>query len=682
MSGMFPKGSVRSLIEQMLRSTLANEPRIINTWAIFLPGILDATSYSRLGMHRMEGVISRKDYAGEAMPAILPEVLKAGKVRISEPYAIASVSNGMAMEVGGVKLASSIAAPIMGQDGKAIGIVGADFGLAYLQERIGTTKVFENGYGELLTNAAMITTAKNIKSIGDTAHELEDESGGDVRNAIAAGKSLALISKADEHGVRAFKYLAPVDTGVRELPWSYLIVVPFSEVMSKVYRLVAVTMAIGLVSLLALVALITIIITRMVRPLNATVSALKDISEGGGDLTRKIASNRRDEIGKLAEHFNRFSSSLASKIGGIVSSTEGLSRIGLELDATMADVSAAVTEIAANVNEMKEGATRQTKSFASSSESTELILGRIERLKELVKGQSFRIAQSSASVEEMLANIGTMASVAEAAAGHYASLVGASESGTEVIAEVTRVAQVISEQSDALSEANEIIAAIASRTNLLAMNAAIEAAHAGEYGKGFAVVADEIRNLAESSADQSKGIGKSLTDPTTLYSISFQTWRAAARQVWKLKQALCCRVSLGIQSSIVSVVSSSELAETTFADVRNRITALYSLQEELKRAMLEQNQGSATALESLVAIKEATAEVDTAAVEMSEACAHVVSEMSTLVSASEEFKRGVAEIAEGAAEIDRSVVAAAGLTRLNRDNIEDVAKVTRTFKTA
>jgi methyl-accepting chemotaxis protein len=116
--------------------------------------------------------------------------------------------------------------------------------------------------------------------------------------------------------------------------------------------------------------------------------------------------------------------------------------------------------------------------------------------------------------------------------------------------------------------------------------------------------------------------------------------------------------------------------------MRSRITSLYSLQDELQRALTEQKQGSATTLEALAAIREATSEVDSAAQEMREASAKVVSEMSSLVAASDEFNRGVGEIAEGAADIDRSVVAASDLTRMNRDNIEEVAKVSRAFKIA
>lgn len=244
-------------------------------------------------------------------------------------------------------------------------------------------------------------------------------------------------------------------------------------------------------------------------------------------------------IRSLAEHFNQFSSSLASMIGGIVIAADRLARTGEELEANMGTVAAAVTEIAANVKEMKEGADRQS------------------------------------------------------------------------------------------------------------MNASIKAAHAGEFCKGFAVLADEIRNLAEGSTDQSTRIGSSIER---------------------------------IQASIANVVTSSNPAVMTFTDVRSRINSLHSHQDEHKHALIEQKEGSATALQALAAIREATSEVDSAAREMCEARAEVVSRMSSLVADGDEFSRGVAEMADGAAEIDHPVVAASDLTRMNRDNMGEVAQVARAFK--
>ncbi len=649
MTDMFPRASKRQLIDGMLKSTVEKETRFINAWAVFLPGSIDEKTVSQFAWHRMGTDLVAKEYPTDKSSKLLATVRETKEVWVSEPYAVSQLAGTMTMASKGGELASSIAAPIIDASGNVIGVVGADFNLAALQDRMGKTGFFDNGYGELLSNEAMVVTAKDSKRIGAAAHELEDDSGTAIKSAIAEGKSMALVSKGDEHGPSAFKYLTSVDTGVSGKSWSYLIVIPYAEVMAKVVKLVSMTIAIGVLSLIAAVLTIGALISRMIRPLTATVGALKEISEAGGDLTRRIESDRRDEVGLLAEHFNRFSESLAQRIGAIIASAQSLSRTGEELQESMGTVASAVTEIVASLQEMKEGANRQSTSIQKSSDATTLILGRIQKLEDLVARQSGCVSQSSAAVEEILANIGSMAHNAEIAGEQYASLVTASESGTAVIAEVSQTAKEIEQQSAALREANTIIAAIASKTNLLAMNAAIEAAHAGDYGKGFAVVADEIRNLAENSAIQSRGIGNNLKT---------------------------------IQSSINAVVGASTRAEKAFADIRGMISSLYTLQEEQKQALLEQREGSSSTIEALATIKEATAEVDSSTSQMREACASLASGMKSVAGASQEFLEGVGEIAKGAADIDDSIVHVASLATDNSDNIAKVAAVAGTFKIA
>lgn len=649
MYDMLPKSDLRQLVDGMLKATVENESRFINAWAVFSPGSIDARAAARFAWHRMGDELIAKDYSAEQSAKIFETVKQTKVAWVSEPYAVSVLTGSMSMDTKSGGLASSIAAPILDSTGTVIGVVGADFDLSALQSRMGKNVFFDNGFGELLSNAAMVVTSKDAKLVGAMAHELEDENSEAIKSAISEGKSIALISKGDEHGPSAFKYLTPVDTGVSGTSWSYLIVIPYAEVMAKVVKLVSMTIVIGLISLIAAILAIGTLISRMIRPLTATVGALKEISEAGGDLTRRIQGDRPDEIGLLAEHFNAFSASLAQRIGAIVASAASLSRTGEELKENMGTVASAVTQIVANLQEMKDGANRQSSSIQKSSGSTTLILERIERLEGLVARQSACVAQSSAAVEEMLANIGSMAHNAEVAGEQYAKLVEASDGGTSVIAEVSQTAQEIEKQSAALREANTIIAAIASKTNLLAMNAAIEAAHAGDYGKGFAVVADEIRNLAESSAIQSKGIGDNLKT---------------------------------IQSSITAVVGASIRAEKAFADIRGMISSLYTLQEEQKQALVEQREGSSSTIEALSTIKEATAEVDSSTSHMRGACADLASEMKSVSMASQEFMAGVEEIAKGAADIDNSIVLVASLATRNSDNIADVARVAGTFKIA
>jgi methyl-accepting chemotaxis protein len=222
----------------------------------------------------------------------------------------------------------------------------------------------------------------------------------------------------------------------------------------------------------------TVVIRGILGPLNATNDILKDISEGDGDLTMRVPVNTRDEIGELGQNFNNFS----EKLHGIIS------------------------KIASSSSEL----------FSSSQQMAEIT----EKSNDSIKQQKQETELVASAITEMSATVQEVASSAELASGAADEANGEAQKGNEIVnktissinnlaAEVDASADVIGKvrtDSENIGSMLDVIKGVAEQTNLLALNAAIEAARAGEQGRGFAVVADEVRTLAQRTQESAMEI--------------------------------------------------------------------------------------------------------------------------------------------------------------------------------
>jgi methyl-accepting chemotaxis protein len=335
-------------------------------------------------------------------------------------------------------------------------------------------------------------------------------------------------------------------------------------------------------------------------------------------------------------------------IGTMKYKIDALTNTGHELSSNMSKTSESVDQISYNFEGMKTKMSKQEESASEADKAVIKIKDNIDNMNRLIDEQSVSINTSSSAVEQMTANIRSVTHTLVENSRNVNELTEASENGKVGVQTVVEKIQEIARQSEGLLEINSVMENIASQTNLLSMNAAIEAAHAGEVGKGFAVVAGEIRKLAESSSNQSKSTADMLKK---------------------------------IKSSIDGITASSNDVLSRFEIIDEKVKTVSTHEVNIRNAMEEQEVGGKQILDSIERLKEISVTVKQGAGEMLESGEHLNRQTSDFIQISNESMSGMNDIVNGAMkEIKSAVTVVDEMSAENNKNFEDLKKESVKFK--
>jgi methyl-accepting chemotaxis protein len=365
--------------------------------------------------------------------------------------------------------------------------------------------------------------------------------------------------------------------------WTLCLTVPASERETLNQQMNGLLLAMLVFGIIVAIILATILAGSISKPIHMAAAGFRHLAEGDADLTRSLNLGRKDEIGRLASDFDAFLDRLRNIVATMQDSQHDLRAMADRLEAEERGNRQRVEVLIQGIAAAAKSTADIGDSAIESSSVAEQIARNLVSLDKAIETQAASVSQASAAVEEMAGTIGSVYKSTERLAQDFQELSRAAEDARDNRRQSNELLDDIKSRSVTLLQANQSIVDIAAQTNLLAMNAAIEAAHAGAAGRGFAVVAEEIRKLAEGASSQADMIGRD--------------------------------IGL-VQETIESMLNASESLNVSLDRVDSKIGGTRVVVQEVRDAMAEQQTGADQMLQALASLQQLTSEVQTGSQEM------------------------------------------------------------------